>query len=188
MTLEQHKNNPKQLWKNIRQFWPTGKNSKTKINNIEGHSDPITQTNLSNRHFSQVGSNTAASLDPNIKIDDFLPTQLPPIFDIMITDASTIAKAIDRLSVSPLSGFDGITSYMIKAGKTELLKILLHRFNLSITSRKFPTAWKSAKITPLFKSGNMSSPTNYRPISILPTLGKLLERIIHDQLYHYLSV
>ena len=92
------------------------------------------------------------------------------------------------MSSTPSSGFDGITSVHIKSGKHELLPIIEYIFNLSIDNKQFPNTWKVAKITPLFKAGDVSLPTNYRPIAILPTLGKLLERLVHDQLYNHLAV
>ena len=52
----------------------------------------------------------------------------------------------------------------------------------------FPDEWKNARITPLFKkSGSRSDSSNYRPISIIPVVAKVFERIIYDQLYHYLN-
>ena len=52
----------------------------------------------------------------------------------------------------------------------------------------FPDEWKSARVTPLYKnSGKRPDPTNYRPISIIPVVAKVFERIIYDQLYHYLT-
>ena len=52
----------------------------------------------------------------------------------------------------------------------------------------FPDEWKSARVTPLYKnSGKRSDPTNYRPISVIPVVTKVFERIIYDQLYHYLT-
>ena len=53
---------------------------------------------------------------------------------------------------------------------------------------KFPTEWKKAKVIPLHKKEDILEPKNYRPVSILSPLSKVLERVIHDQLYHYLSV
>ena len=58
-------------------------------------------------------------------------------------------------------------------------------FNQSIDTGIFPDEWKSARIVPLFKkAGSRSDPSNYRPISIIPVVAKVFERIIFDQLYH----
>ena len=57
--------------------------------------------------------------------------------------------------------------------------------NLSISSGKFPSSWKAAKITPIFKSGSRSVPKNYRPISVLPIVSKLLEKAAQQALKYY---
>ena len=58
---------------------------------------------------------------------------------------------------------------------------------MSIRSKVFPEIWKCSKISALFKSGDMTNPTNYRTISTLPTFSNLLERAAHSQLYEYLN-
>ena len=52
---------------------------------------------------------------------------------------------------------------------------------------RFPNEWKKAKVIPLHKKGDIHQPKNYRPVSILSPLSKILERVVHDQLYKYLS-
>ena len=58
---------------------------------------------------------------------------------------------------------------------------LSYIFNLCFTTNIFPDDWKIATVVPLPKEGNMSQCTNYRPISLLPMPGKILEHIIHDR-------
>ena len=59
-------------------------------------------------------------------------------------------------------------------------------FNRSLDSGNFPSLWKYSKVSALFKSGDRCDPNNYRPISILPTISKILERGVHMQVYKYL--
>ena len=61
-------------------------------------------------------------------------------------------------------------------------------FNRSIVSGVFPTEWKSTKVIPLFKQGERSDLNNYRPISIIPVVAKVFERIVYNQFYEYLTV
>ena len=58
---------------------------------------------------------------------------------------------------------------------------------MSLQSGIVPSAWKKAKVVPLFKSGDKNNTDNYRPISVLPTLSKLLEKAVHNQLSQYLE-
>ena len=54
---------------------------------------------------------------------------------------------------------------------------------MSFSTGTFPTRWKTASVTPLFKPGVASDPSNYRPISVLPAVSKLIERHMHNSLY-----
>ena len=52
----------------------------------------------------------------------------------------------------------------------------------------FPDEWKLARVSPIYKEGAKSDPNNYRPISVLPVISKLIERVVFDQFYEYLIV
>ena len=56
-----------------------------------------------------------------------------------------------------------------------------------MTSGIFPDDWKCARVTPLFKQGERSDLNNYRPISVIPVIAKVFERIVYDQLYRFLT-
>ena len=60
--------------------------------------------------------------------------------------------------------------------------------NQSIQTSTFPEKWKEAKVTPLFKKGSCEDVNNFRPISILPTMSKLLEKHVHDSLMHHVNL
>ena len=58
--------------------------------------------------------------------------------------------------------------------------------NFPLRSTVYPQRWKTAKVTPIHKSGDHDDVGNYRPVSVLPTLSKILERHVHKSLYRYL--
>ena len=60
-------------------------------------------------------------------------------------------------------------------------------FTKSISTGVFPTEWKLARVSPIFKKGKRDDPNNYRPISIIPTVAKIFEKIVYDQLCEYLN-
>ena len=60
-------------------------------------------------------------------------------------------------------------------------------FNLSLFSGKFPDCWKLARVAPIFKSGQRDDRSNYRPISVLPFISRLFEKLLYDQFYDYLN-
>ena len=66
--------------------------------------------------------------------------------------------------------------------------LLAFLFNTSIETSQFPDSWKVARITPIFKEGDKTEKSNYRPISVLPVISKLFEKLVFNQLYHYMKV
>ena len=76
---------------------------------------------------------------------------------------------------------------MIRMAAPAIADSLTYIFNQAITLASFPDEWKIARVIPLFKSGHRNMPGNYRPISILPAISKIMERILYSQLYNYLT-
>ena len=81
-----------------------------------------------------------------------------------------------------------MSSRIIKDAFLVLTLQLVYLFNLSLSTSIFQSKWKSATVIPLFKGGNKLDVSNYRPISLLPLPGKLLEKIVHKRLSTYLEV
>ena len=95
-----------------------------------------------------------------------------------------IRKELCRLKTNKAIGLDKISARLLK--DSVLAPVLTKLLNRSLLSSTFPTIWKSGKVTALFKSGERCNPNNYRPISILPTVSKILEKAVHYQVYNYL--
>ena len=57
----------------------------------------------------------------------------------------------------------------------------------TIDTGLFPSQWKMAKVFPLYKKDDRADAQNYRPISVLPAISKICERVVYDQLYRYLN-
>ena len=60
-------------------------------------------------------------------------------------------------------------------------------FNTSLETSQFPDSWKVAGVTPIFKGGEKTEKSNYRPISVLPVISKLFDKLVFDQLYQYMT-
>lgn len=75
---------------------------------------------------------------------------------------------------------------MLKDCRAHIYQPLGHIINLSLHSSKVPSMWKIAKAIPIHKKGAHNDPENYRPISVLPVLSKVLERAVHQQLSAFL--
>ena len=93
---------------------------------------------------------------------------------------------ITSLDATKSTGADGISARMLKATALAITPSVTKLFNLSLTSGKFPVDWKFGRIVPIPKSGDPTIPANYRPISILSILSKLLEKHVHQLLIHHL--
>ena len=84
-------------------------------------------------------------------------------------------------------GYDDINVNVVTKIYEELKTPLMRTFNISLTTGIFPDKLKIAKVSPTFKNGDKDLLTNYRPTSVLPCFSKLLERIMYDRLYSYLT-
>ncbi len=88
---------------------------------------------------------------------------------------------------SGLDGINVINVRLLKLAAPIICKSLAYICNLSLCTSVFPSDWKQAKVTPIFKDGDRSDVSNYRPISVLSIVSKILERAVHNQLYTYLT-
>lgn len=193
--LKKYKNVPKKLWKSINHI--THRHSK---NNKTAHEltkiKDTTEDSLDecNKYFSSVGqvlansiltqsNETQESLANNVKIKE---TPLNSLF-ISPTDEEEIKSLIMQLDPDSSPGLDNINNRMLKATCNVIAKPLEAIFNLSIRTGVFPQAWKSAAVVPIHKCGSKDLPNNFRPISLLGSISKLLERIVNKRLVSFLE-
>lgn len=100
---------------------------------------------------------------------------------------SDILAAIDRLNVKLGCGPDDLPAILLIKCKFVFARILYILYNLSISSGRYPEAWKQSYVFPIFKSGDKSNIENYRPISKVSICAKVLESIIADKLSYFLK-
>ncbi len=183
--LRQHSGDMKKTWQVIKRFWPyLNKKSPTACQKHDSDKAEIAET--FNSFFATVGETLADKIPDSAESPlDFAARA--PTFDIELFTLETIVEYMQNLSPSTSCGVDGITARLLKAAGPTIFPVILHICNISIESNTFPDCWKTACITPLHKEGNTIDPTNFRPISVLPCLGKLLERLVHNQVYGYLT-
>ena len=90
------------------------------------------------------------------------------------------------LDIHKAMGVDGIGPQILKYCSTVIYKLLHHLFSLSISQHYIPAQWKIHLLTPVFKSGDKAAVTNYRPISLLCSVSKLLERLVYNHLIDFI--
>ena len=94
---------------------------------------------------------------------------------------------LKNLDTNETTGLDGIDAFFIQVGAPALVKSITTLCNLSITSGIFPSLWKEARVIPDHKGESLNERSNFRPISILPVLSKILERHVFDSSYDFLQ-
>ena len=97
-----------------------------------------------------------------------------------------VFQSLIELDPHKATGLDGLSSQMLKMSASVIAKPLTVIFNQSIACGYFPTRWKTARVTPIHKSGGHTDKNNYRPISILFIVSKLLERHYQNNITSYL--
>ena len=96
-----------------------------------------------------------------------------------------IVKTFKSLEKKGTPDFHGLSVKIISSVIDIIAPYLAKIFNKCIDDSVFPDLMKISKIVPLFKAGSKSDPSNFRPISILPTLSKIFEKIILNQLLNF---
>ena len=189
--LEAAKNNNKETWKIINTL--TERASKQELNvkelvtNPDDKSEIKTLCNKFNDYFINIGSETVAK----IKDIDNLQINTPKNCGVMsfkLCTCNDIMDAINTLQPKTSSGADNITNKYLKLIKNEIAYPLSVLINIIILRGEVPQQWKTAKVIPLYKKkGQMAEMTNYRPISLLSSLSKIMEKIVANQIVKHLS-
>ena len=100
---------------------------------------------------------------------------------------TNLITSLKSLDVTKATGLDGITPRILKTSAEAVAPTLLETINLSLIDGKFPESLKLAKIKPIHKGGTESDPSNYRPISVLPVISKIVEKHVTKHLFAYLK-
>ena len=152
-------------------------------NNLLFHSD-LSKANLLNDFFSTCFNSSTPPLSPS---PSSLPSSsCPP--GLMCTE-DEISHLLLNLPSDTSTGPDGISARMLKLSASSIAAPLTLIFNQSISSGIFPSDWKNSNIVPIPKSKSpSSSPSDYRPISLLPIISKVLERHVFNYLHNFCTV
>ena len=140
-----------------------------------------------NRHFALVGPKLEEKITS--KPDDDCLCYITPESNVMtykIINETYMHNAIKNLSNGKAANRDKIPNTINKDVGDIITKPLTMIFNSSLTNGVFPDIWKIARITLIFKSGAKNDVNSYRPISVISVFSRILERIVHDQLYEFL--
>ena len=181
---------PKKFWFNYNKIQPK---LKPTINNILDHRtgekvpDDKMPENINN-FFIDIGEDLASKckkIDPNNR--KYNPPLNKANFTLQTVDSGVLLYMIQNLETHKPSGIDNMSSAFLKEVMAILINEFTHLYNLTISTGLFPDKWKTATVTPIPKVPNPKSCNDLRPISILPLPGRLMEKIIHDQMKKFLE-
>ena len=139
-----------------------------------------------NKHFTSIGSILASQLE-DIEFEPILSLRAEKFFVFFPIVISEVTNIIKELKNKNSSGPDGISNKMLKLSYPVISEILADIFNDCLSSNYFPEIFKISKIIPIHKSGIVDNVDNYRPISLLSTLSKVFEKLIHNRIYKFIK-
>ena len=184
-------NDIRRTWKTINEILTKNqtKNKFPKVFNDDGSmiADRENIANKFNVFFTNIGEKIAKGInyDGNKNYSHYLNKEIHSSFTLMHIDEAAINKIIYNLPPKSSSGCDGISSKMLKVIAPAIIKPLTLLINQVLNTGTFPDKLKIATVIPIFKKGDPSLFKNYRPISLLPAISKVLEKIIALQLSSY---
>ena len=180
------KSNTKKLWHLINKIINKTNDKDSVINYITvdniRYYDAKSVADEFGKFYSTIGSKLANKIhETNLSINDYLKNikTNPNTMYLHPITPTEILRHIDRLPSKNSSGYDGISNRLLKSIKHAIKIPLTKIFNLSISTGEFPENMKLAEVIPLFKKCAIDIMENYRPISLLITISKLLEKIIY---------
>ena len=191
--IRENRNNPSGLWKTLNEL--TSRNTHSTApscivsNGVETTNSQSIST-LFNTFFTGIGSTLADAIRQRLPTNIFANNQIPQFnstFEFKEIKIKSVFKQLSNLKTNKSTGLDGISARLLKDAAAIIAPTLTDIFNQSLKSSVFPKIWKKGKVTPIYKSGDRSNMSNYRPITVLPILSKILERLVHTQIYSYLS-
>ena len=191
--LESCEGNIKETWKTVNQL--INKRSKTtNILSIKEDerviSNPQDIAETMNHFFCNNGKDLSAKIPATknpLLNGDFGDKIVSSSFSFSHLNKEKVLKAFSKVKTSNGFGTDMISSFFLKTGIEIFAASLIQLFNWSMSVGHFPDNWKTARVAPIFKKGSTQDKSNYKPISVLPVVSRLFEKLAFDQLYSYFN-
>ena len=188
-TICEGKHSSSDYWKLLKRF--TTQN--TPVNELPPliYNDTIYETtqdkaNILNTFFQSQSTLTVP--DGHLRISNSQVPDCPLLDDFVITRQDVI-DSIKVLKTGKASGPDQVNSFVLKEIASEIAEPLQRLFNQSLTTSKVPLSWKFANVCAIHKKSDPQDVSNYRPISLLSVVCKVLERIVHKYIFnHYRTI
>ena len=188
-TFARFKHNIKQTWKIIKETLNRSKRDALPNRFLVGEQyidDPKEIANAFNSYFINIGPSVASHIVTDVSYKDYLSENRTTTIKIKFVKEEAVDSIINKLKNKTSRGIDGISNQILKIAKAELLRPITFLVNQMIHTGTYPQQLKIAKVTPIFKANDKEQFSNYRPISLLPSISKIFESVIYQQLMKYL--
>jgi hypothetical protein len=191
-TIIKSKNKIKTMWNIIHKETGNSINENNiKSLKIKNHTvyNQASIANEFNTYFSNIVDSSCIK-EINEKAEDVCPLQYlfkyfkQPLkaLNWPYTSSKEINKIIDSLKSKTTSGYDKITTNIIKISKPFIISPIINICNKMLNQGSYPARLKFSVIRPIYKSGDKSTALNYRPISLMPVFSNIFEKVIHNKL------
>ena len=184
--------NSKKTWKIINEL-TSRKHDNPQIKEISLNGSVVTGckklSEAFNDHFASIGPKLSNKIHGNgiRSYSEYLTCcQNGTTLQLKETRPSIVFSLLSKLSVSKATGLDKISAKLLRVCPDLIADSLCSIFYRSINTGIFPEEWKYSKVVPLFKEGDRKDLNNYPPISIIPVVAEVFERIIYDQVNTFL--
>ena len=191
--FEKFKRDVKNTWIMIKNILNEKRNVKKipkyfHINNVNV-SDPTLIANKFNEYFTEIGPTLAESITPPAgkSFIHYLKNHVAPNFKFHAVSEKMVTDTIGNLKPKPSCGVDRVSNKLLKLTSGYLAKPLTMIINQSFETGIFPNRLKLARVLPIYKKNEEFLLENYRPVSVLPSISKVFERIMYNQLYDYFT-
>ena len=188
-TFLMYKNDMKKTWGVISDTLKSSDKSKSQVEFIVGNHivrDTDEIANHFNDYFINISRTLLQQIQPTHSFDHYLNENAASRLQFHPVNKEYISKLIDKLKNKASYGHDNISNKLIKSAKEVLVEPLTLLVNQMLKSGHFPSELKISRVKPLFKNGDPAMFSNYRPISLLPSMSKIFEYVIFYQLFDYM--
>lgn len=191
--FNKYKGDIKGTWRTINDILNRTKRKKHLPKFFKDGSDVITSklaiVNKFNSFFTGIGPNLANKIiSPNNKsFKTYLNKNMRHVMKFENINTEIVNGIIDDFAPKTSSGFDGISTKLLKTVKDAVTEPITMIINQMFNTGIFPDKLKIAKVTPIYKKDDETLFTNYRPISLLPVISKIFEKVIFKQLFTYFT-
>ena len=175
--------NPQAVWKELNKI--IGKGCKERIGTIQVNGHDTTRNQDKAEEFNKYFANCIPP-PPSISSSPVGLEALEQSFSFHRVEPEEVQRILRGLKVNKATGPDGLSNRLLKLAAPAIAKSLATIYNASLENGVVPGEWKAVNVSPIFKSGDKTSLNNYRPISILPVVAKVFEKLVHQQLHAYL--